>query len=57
MKNPITVRITPRKRFEFLKTMYRAAPLPDAEKTELKKLAQRYDKKYAEWMDENPELV
>jgi len=57
MNNPITPKTTPKQRFKFLKSMRYAAPLSEADTAELKKLASRFDKKYAKWMDENPELA
>lgn len=57
MNNTTTTKTTPKQRFKFLKAMRYAAPLSEADTAELKKLAHRYDKKYAKWMDENPELA
>ena len=57
MNNTTTPKTTPKQRFKFLKAMRYAAPLSEADTVELKKLAHRYDKKYAKWMDENPELA
>ncbi len=47
---------TTRARFNYLKTMFRQAPLNASELTELKTLAKTFDPKMAKWMDENPEL-
>lgn len=43
-------------RFKLLKSLFYAAPLPDAELEELKFLAAKYDPKMSKWMKENPEL-
>jgi len=40
-----------RERFKFLKTMYRAAPLPAAELDELKSLAKLYDRKLYNYLE------
>lgn len=39
-----------KKRFEYLKSMYRAAPLSDADFEELKRLAKRYSKAMYEYL-------
>lgn len=47
---------TTRARFNYLKTMFRQAPLNASELNELKTLAKKFDPKMAKWIDENPEL-
>ena len=42
-----------RARYERLRALFRAAPLPAAEYDELRTLARRFDPKMAGWMDEN----
>ena len=43
-------------RFQFLKSMYRQAPLSASDLEELKFLAAKYDPRMSKWMKENPEL-
>ena len=45
-----------RDRFNYLKTLFRQAPLSDAKVRELKTLAKKFDPKMAEWMEKNPDL-
>ena len=45
-----------RDRFNYLKTLFRQAPLSDADVRELKTLAKKFDPKMAEWMEKNPDL-
>lgn len=48
--------IISRDRFNYLKTLFRQAPLSDSAIRELKTLAKKFDPEMAEWMDENKEL-
>ena len=43
-------------RFQFLKSMFRQAPLSTSDLEELKFLAAKYDPRMSKWMKENPEL-
>jgi hypothetical protein len=43
-------------RFQFLKSMFRQAPLTTSDLEELKFLAAKYDPRMSKWMKENPEL-
>ena len=45
-----------RDRFNYLKTLFRQAPLSDSKVRELKTLAKKFDPKMAEWMEKNPDL-
>ena len=45
-----------RDRFNYLKTLFRQAPLSDSKIRELKTLAEKFDPKMAEWMEKNPDL-
>ena len=38
-------------RYNFLKSMYRAAPLSDADFDELKRLAKRYNRKFYDYLE------
>lgn len=42
-------------RFNYLKTLFRAAPLSESKLSELKALAKKFDPKMAKWIDEHPE--
>ena len=48
--------IISRDRFNYLKTLFRQAPLSDSAIRELKILAKKFDPEMAKWMDENKEL-
>ena len=43
-------------RFQFLKSMFRQAPLSASDLEELKFLAAKFDPRMSKWMKENPEL-
>ena len=45
-----------RDRFNYLATMWYAAPLSDAEFEELKELAKKFNPKMFKYMQENPEM-
>lgn len=47
---------TSRARFNFLKSLWSQAPLPDGELEELKTLAKKFNPKMAKYMEENPEM-
>ena len=46
---------TPLARFNYLKTLFRVAPLSESKLSELKALAKKFDPKMAKWIDEHPE--
>ena len=48
--------IISRDRFNYLKMLFRQAPLSDSAIRELKTLAKKFDPEMAKWMDENKEL-
>lgn len=43
-------------RFDHLATMWRTAPLSDADLAELKTLARKFNTKMAKYIEENPEM-
>ena len=45
-----------RARFDYLATMWRTAPLSDADLAELKTLARKFNTKMAKYIEENPEM-
>jgi hypothetical protein len=45
-----------RARFDYLVTMWRAAPLGDADLAELKALARKFNRRMAEYIEKNPEM-
>ena len=45
-----------RTRFDYLATMWRTAPLSDADLAELKTLARKFNAKMAKYIEENPEM-
>lgn len=47
---------TQRARFNYLATMWRAAPLSNADLEELKNLAKKFNPKMAKYIEENPEM-
>ena len=47
--------IISRDRFNYLKTLYRQAPISDSAIRELKTLAKKFDPEMAKWLDDNQE--